>query len=392
MNIKQAQIAIEYCRRARITPHFIGKHGIGKSAMVYQWAAANGYEVAEIRVGQMADAGDLIGLQEFIKDQKTGEAFSTRHILPDWFMKATKPGAKVVIFIDELNRGAKDLLQAIFELVYDLSLKGTKISEESFIVAASNPPTENYAVLDFSDSAFSDRFCHIKLEPTHEEFLAYCRKVAPTSSMADFIQDYPQMLEDKDLKDFDLDFVKPSRRSNIRITMLEAVKAPAEIELELFMGIVGFEAANTYLKYRETNFKSIRGEDVLNNYKKVSKDVKSAVKKGRSDLLGTVNQELDQLFKNMTSLTQQQAENLADFGSDLSAEHAYALGIIVKNNSHCTLNISDVDEKTLMKKDKDGNPVANAAKLGLFAHKRFVERVFGIKFKRDEIKVQETNV
>lgn len=381
MNIQQSKTALQYCFLAGLTPHFIGKHGIGKSSIVYQWAAENGYEVCEIRVGQMADAGDLIGLQEFIKSAATGEAFSTKHILPDWFMKATKPGAKVIIFIDELNRGHKDLLQAIFELVYDRSLKGTKISEHCHVVAASNPPTGDYSVLDFNDSAFQDRFVHIKFEPTVEEFTKYIRTKAPTSAVADFIGDYPQMLENQKLEDFSIsDFVKPSRRSWDRITLLEVHKVPDDIELELFMGIVGQEPALTYRKYRESNFTSLKAEEALNSYKKVRKDVLKAVEKGRADLLGTLNQDIETLLKGMEKLTAAQADNLADLVNDLTPEHAYALAIIVKSNSQCTQHIEGADSKKMIKGFEN---------LGMFGLKKFVERVSVIKAKRDEMKGEE---
>jgi len=386
MNIKQSFLAMDACFAAGLTPHFIGLHGIGKSAVMYQYASANGYEVVEIRVGLMADAGDLVGIQEFLKCKNTGEALSTRHVLPDWFMKAvvqiSEAGANqkpVIIFIDELNRGHKDLLQAIFELVYDRSLKGVKMRKGCQVVAASNPPTEDYSVLDFDDSAFQDRFVHIKFEPTKEEWLTYIKEAAPTSTVGDFIAEYPQMLENAGLKSFSLDFVKPSRRSWDRITKLEAVKCDPSIELELFMGIVGLEPALAYTKFRETNFKAIRGEQVLNEYKTVRKEVKAAIKKNRTDLLGTVNQELDELFKTMTSLTNAQAENLSEFVNDLPAEHAYALAIIVKNNTQCTLNIVDVDVKKLTE---------GAEKMGMFGYTKFVNRVLAVQTKREEAKKQ----
>lgn len=385
MNIKQAFLAIDSLRKAGITPHFIGKHGIGKSAIVYQYAASQKRKtiVKEVRVGLMADSGDLVGIQEFIKCKTTGQPLSTRHVLPDWFMEAVaaveeaaESDYDVIIFIDEMNRGHKDLLQAIFELVYDLSLKGVKLRKGCFVIAASNPPTDDYAVLDFSDSAFQDRFCHIKLEPTKDEFLTYIRNKAPTSSVADFIQEYDRMLESSDLKTFDLSFVKPSRRSWDRITTLEAVKAPEEIELELFMGIVGFEAASAYRTFRETNFKAIKATDVLNNYSKAKKDVLNAIKKGRNDMLGTLNEELDQLIKSLQGLTEAQADNLAELAHDLTPEHAYALGIIIKGNQHVAKEVEVLDPSKY---------ISGHENMGMFAHKKFVERISAIKLKRDEM-------
>jgi hypothetical protein len=377
MNIQQAKTSLKYIFAAGYTPHFIGKHGVGKSASIYQFAAENGYEVCEIRVGQMADAGDLIGLQEFIKSASTGEAFSTKHILPDWFMKATKPGAKVIIFIDELNRGHKDLLQAIFELVYDRKLKGISISENCYVVAASNPATDDYAVLDFNDAAFQDRFVHIKFEPSNEEFVQYIRDNKLSFNVADFIQEYPAMLEDQKLQSFNLDFVKPSRRSWERIARLEALNIPSELELEIFMGVVGLTPANSYRDFRAVNFKSLKADIVLNDYSKAKKEVLATIKKGRTDMLGTLNEELSALIKTLDGLTAVQADNLADLVHDLPAEHAWTLGMVIKENSPITTKIKDMNMKKMMK-------VANVENLGMFAHKKFVDRISIVHELRNE--------
>jgi hypothetical protein len=397
MNIQQSLTSLKYLFAANLTPHLIGKHGVGKSSIVYQYAEANGYEVCEIRVGQMADPGDLVGLQKFTDVRRAGgvsveQAFeATKHILPEWFIKATVPGAKVIIFVDELNRGAKDILQAIFELVYDRSLKGTKISADCHVVAASNPATDDYSVLDFSDAAFQDRFVHIKFEPTVQEYIAYQKAKSPNSAVADFIMEMPQMLENGDLQGFDLDFVKPSRRSWDRITMLEAVKTPADLELELFMGIVGTKAALAYTEFRQTNFKSIKVQDVLNDYAKLAKkNVKKAITNNRNDMLGTLLQELnDELLKmEAVGLTMEQANNLTELATDLPVEHAYNLAIIIKDRQKTTTNITNINDKLMIKKGADGKTI-DYKKLGMFAHKEFTELTLKIKAKRDAVKPTE---
>lgn len=395
MNIAQAFLAMDACFAADITPHFIGLHGIGKSAMVYQYAESRGYRVEEIRVGLMADAGDLVGIQEFVKDLKSGEAVSTKHILPSWFMeavvkveKSAKAQTPVIIFIDELNRGHKDLLQAIFELVYDRSLKGTKMRKGCQVVAASNPPTGNYQVLDFNDSAFQDRFCHIKLEPSVEEWLKYARETQPQSAIADFIAENPLLLEDKNLEAFDLSFVKPSRRSNIRIALLEKTKPNPEIELELYMGIIGLTPALAYMKFRETNYKSIKADVALNDYAAVKKDVLSAIAKDRKDSLGTLVEEIGALLATMDKLTMNQADNLAELTEDLPAESQFALALVVKSNQQCTMNIENFDTAKMCSVTDYPN-LQNPEKLGMFAHKSFVKTISYVRKQRDIIKASE---
>lgn len=385
MNFRQAKMAMKVLFAAGITPHFIGRHGIGKSAGVYQFAAEENYDVSEIRVGLMADAGDLVGIQEFVKCAKSGEPLSTRHVLPDWFMKtvadvegAAKNNRGVIIFIDELNRGHKDLLQAIFELVYDKSLKGTKMRGNCHVVAASNPPTDDYAVLDFSDSAFQDRFCHIVLEPTHEEFVQYGKTLGKMElSVLDFVAEYPKMLEEPG-KPFSLNFVTPSRRSWERVSkivqQLEKMPELKEVEFELMVGIVGQNAAHAYRNFRESYIKSIKAEDVLNSYSKlpaVRESVKKAIEKGKNDMLGTLNEELHELLEKMEGLTMEQADNLADLVHDLPVEHAYAL----------TLKLTSGGQNRAIMSIDGKSP-------GLYAHERFVARIDYIRQQRMAVKAQ----
>lgn len=386
MNFKQAKTAMKILREAKITPHFIGRHGIGKSAGVYQFATEEDMEVAEIRVGLMADAGDLVGIQEFLKSDDTGHAYATKHILPDWFMKAVSDVQNaaasdrgVIIFIDELNRGHKDLLQAIFELVYDRSLKGVKMRDNCFIVAASNPPTDDYAVLDFADSAFQDRFCHIKLEPSVEEFIQFGKGLGKMeNSIVDFVAEYPQMLE-LEGKPFNLDFVTPSRRSWDRLSKVLSVieKGPEEykeVELELMFGIVGEKAALAFRTFRDTYIKSIKAKDVLDSYSinpLVRDSVIKAIEKHRTDMLGTLNEELVAIIEKMEGLTQQQADNLADLVHDLPVEHAYALTLKITSGGQ-NRAIMNIDGKTP----------------GLYAHEKFVSRINYIREQRMAVKAQ----
>jgi hypothetical protein len=389
MNITQLPLAFEILAEAEITPHVIGEAGVGKSQSVYQYAEKMGMDVVEVRVGLMADSGDLVGIQEFIRCENTQQPLSTRHVLPDWFMEAVvkirKAGSEnrqVVLFFDELTRGHKDLLQACFELVYDRALKGTKVRKGTFIVAASNPTTDDYAgSMEFSDDAFQDRFCHIKLEPTVEEFINYGKTRGKISNVIlDFIGEYPQML-DKEHKPWTLDFVNPSRRSWDRLNkVLNIIEkkggAYKDIELELMFGIVGEKAALAFTDFRNTYIKSIKAIDVLNSYSSnpmVRKSVAEAIEKGRTDMLGTLNEELFAELAKLDKLTREQADNLADLSHDLPVEHAYALVLKLTGSPSEMVGIRTIEGES---------------GLGLWSHPKFVARVEHIKKQREEVKKQ----
>ena len=91
-----------------------GRHGIGKSTVVYQYAAQQNMEVVERRASQMTE-GDLVGLPSI-------EANSTRFNPPDWFKAACD--RPVVLFLDEVDRATLEVRQGIFELTDSRKLNG----------------------------------------------------------------------------------------------------------------------------------------------------------------------------------------------------------------------------------------------------------------------------
>ena len=84
-----------------------GRHGIGKSTIVYQLADKMGLPVIERRASQMTE-GDLLGLP------KQSDNDVTEWCPPKWFKTAcTEP---VVLFLDEVDRATLEVRQGIFEL------------------------------------------------------------------------------------------------------------------------------------------------------------------------------------------------------------------------------------------------------------------------------------
>ena len=69
-----------------------GRHGIGKSSVVYQYAESLGMPIVERRASQMTE-GDLLGLP-------TVDEGVTSFCPPDWFATACDNG--VVLFLDEV--------------------------------------------------------------------------------------------------------------------------------------------------------------------------------------------------------------------------------------------------------------------------------------------------
>jgi len=325
MNITQLKTSIPFLIQSGLVPNIIGKHGIGKSSVIAQFAKDNGYSFHPFFLGQMSDTGDLLGLPEFDRDAN-GKAISTNFIHPAKLPK--KP--RSILFFDELNRASKDLLQAIFQLALEGTIHDYTLPPDSAIIMAMNPATDDYSVLDFADKAFADRFVHINLDPTHEEFHAYMTSRYGTSDVSSFLRQQTKLLEETDLAPVTLEFVKPSRRSWDRLQKLQNTGMPENLFREAGMGIVGTAAMIAYSSWKETQIKIIEGAEILDNYAAVRerylgyfKDVESP----RNDIVSTVCSNFsEELTKRLKSgnLNLSEGKNAAAFLLDSPIENCYS--------------------------------------------------------------------
>ena len=132
MKIQTLKECLPYLFEANIATLVIGHHGVGKSQAVAQYAKEQKIGFMDLRLGTQ-DVGDLLGLAEFVTElqpytftnpetgkEETGTRevkVATKFMRPDWF--PTDPDSKGIIFMDEINRARRDVLQAVFQLVLD---------------------------------------------------------------------------------------------------------------------------------------------------------------------------------------------------------------------------------------------------------------------------------
>lgn len=325
MNIGTLKEALPYLFKANIATMIVGHHGVGKSQAVSQYAAENGLQFVDLRLGTQ-DVGDLLGLADFQVDEKTGQKIATKFMRPTWF--PVDPNSKGIIFLDEVNRGRRDVLQAVFQLVLDKRLHEYKLPTGWHVIAAMNPNTGDYQVTDVSDKAFMDRFCHIKLAPSRQEFFKYARDRKFDDRMIQFLTDQPDMLQGE-LEAFDLSEVKPSRRSWEAVDRLIKANTPVNVLTELTYGLVGVAAGTALMKAMSETDKPINAKDVVDNYGKFQKKIKDysdAKTGGRLDMLKfTCDSILEWVQSDKKALTKDQSKNLGDFLWDIPRDLSYSL-------------------------------------------------------------------
>ena len=265
-------MAIDFKTFDNIAPHIVaqrlpvllrGRHGIGKSQVVYQFAAAQGLPVVERRASQMTE-GDLLGLPNVSDDDATGLPVTTFNA-PDWLHTAsTQP---VVLFLDEVDRATPEVRQGIFELTDSRKIAGRTLHPDTLIFAAVNGGEHGsqYQVGEM-DPAELDRWVCFDVEPTIEDWLTWATSNIDTV-IWDFINQNRDHLDHQG--EFEPNKVYPSRRSWQRLndvlttaSLLQANEASAAL-FPIAAGIVGFEAAVTFNDFVANYDRQLTVEDIL---------------------------------------------------------------------------------------------------------------------------------
>lgn len=272
--------------KQRIPVLLRGRHGIGKSEIVYQLAPMvpkilgkntkmvkvgfdkDDYKILERRASQMPDAGDLTGLPFKEKDY-------TKFLQMEFMHLACTEGC--VLFFDEIDRAKKDVGQALMELTDSRKLNGHHLHPDTIIFAACNGMEEDYGyqVQEF-DPACLSRWAVFDFEPTVADWLTYAKdKVDPI--IWDFINQQKQHLEHTG-KDFEPNKVYPSRRSWFRLDKclgetdwlenpMMKVNGKTEPRMDLFFlaqSFVGNEAAIAFRDFAQSYKRHLTMDDVIN--------------------------------------------------------------------------------------------------------------------------------
>lgn len=184
-----------------------GHLGIGKSALVKQAAAILSKKIGEpvalvdIRLSQQ-DVGDLRGIPYMVGGNTFFAPPLWYPIDPDYLVKQTeflKRGGHDyvpwqthkhgIIFLDELNRATREVLQCSFELTLDHKLGGVPIPEGWIVVAAINHDTKVYEI-NRLDPAHINRFLVVDFAPTTKEWLDYAEHRTAAGQMHPAVLEY----------------------------------------------------------------------------------------------------------------------------------------------------------------------------------------------------------
>ena len=263
-------MAIDFATFVKVAPHVAavrkpvlirGRHGVGKSEVVYQIAGGLEMPVVERRASQMTE-GDLVGLQ-------STDGNTTSFNPPDWFKTACDN--PVVLFLDEVDRATIEVRQGIFELTDSRKLNGHVLHKDTLIFAAVNGGEhgDQYQVGEM-DPAELDRWTVFDVEPSAEDWLTWAKDKVD-GVLWDFINQNRNHLEHTG--DFEPNKVYPSRRSWVRLNdcfaqaNLLAEDADTSVMFPLATGFVGFEAAVSFKDFVDNYERQVTIENILDEGK-----------------------------------------------------------------------------------------------------------------------------
>ena len=295
LKFREVLSVINYVSDAKHPIMLRGRHGIGKSELVYQFAESKGMKVVERRASQMTE-GDLVGLPLLTTvNAETGEIEGVSNVAnhndpkdimthwcpPDWFMTAARE--PVVLFLDELDRATPEVRQGIFELADSRKINGMYLHPDTLIFACVNSGHhgEEYQVSQM-DPAELDRWTVFDVHPDVTDWLKWGETVGNINQIIlEFISVEQEWLEHKG--QFEPNVVYPSRRSWKRFSdaafnLLESMQEKNEKFLRtkiIARGYLGDDCAGTFLNYLNNREWEIDPEAILDGSR--VKEMKDAV-------------------------------------------------------------------------------------------------------------------
>ena len=327
IDFKTLNSVLPYILDAKFPVLIRGRHGIGKSAIVYQIAEDRGLPVIERRASQMTE-GDLLGLPKV-------EGNVTTWLAPEWLHNACNEPC--VLFLDEVDRATMEVRQGIFELCDSRKIAGYTLHPDTLIFACVNGGEHGaqYQVGEM-DPAELDRYTCFDVQPTVEDWLNWADGNV-VSQVWDFINQNHQHLEHTD--EYEPNKVYPSRRFWVRLS--DALQSMGEIKqspvlYHLASSFIGFEGAVAF-------------NDFVANYKKIV-TVENILDEGKIELTKEFkindHNALIEKFKQSKcfddKLSKDQLKNVAEYMVTLPSEIGMSFWTVIASGSEAKHNAAGV--------------------------------------------------
>lgn len=306
MNVEQMKLVLkEMLSRTDLTPCVVGHRGVGKTAGIIQICREAGWRYVSLRLGQM-EVGDLVG----IPFREGDTMYWSR---PSWWPGDDDP--PTVVHCDELNRAQQeDTLQAIFQFVeppvegQPRGLHTHRLAAQHKVVVTINPPDGTYQVATL-DRALIDRMVMLYVESDHRCWSRYAATRGLDDGVRQFIDGNSGLLA-RQGPPMDL-LVEPTERAWEMVSILRKNSHfPADLEMEVYAGIIGREAAIMFMRWlADHRHRPVTAVEILNSWA----DVADKAASQRDDLQAATLNDLTATLQAAPILLAEQEQNLVAY-------------------------------------------------------------------------------
>ena len=174
VQVDQKQLMDVLLNVATVRPVFIwGAPGIGKSAIVRQFAADVGLECVSLLGSQLAPE-DIIGVPQIVEGRSI--------FCPPRSIAREGP---YCLFLDELNACSHEVQKAFYSLILERRIGEYRLPEGSIVIGAGNRAQDN-AITRPMSSALVNRMFHVELTANSRVWLEW----AAQNGIHRFVYDY----------------------------------------------------------------------------------------------------------------------------------------------------------------------------------------------------------
>lgn len=163
-----------------------GPHGVGKTAVVEDWARSQNWPLVYLAPAQLEEMGDLLGMPAVV-----GERTVFRR--PDWAPDSPGPG---ILLIDDVNRAEERILRGMMQLWQRHGVLGWHLPERWYIVLTANPDRGDYSLTPL-DPAMLTRLWHARLHFDAPTWAAWALQTGIEPGFVRFVTDNPHLVDDQ---------------------------------------------------------------------------------------------------------------------------------------------------------------------------------------------------
>ena len=250
-----------------------GPPGCGKSSVIQAVAKREGIGFIDFRLSQVEPV-DLRGLPVPNKEEKSVEWFVTAEFPRD-------PTSRGILLFDEISAADRSLQVAAYELILDRRLGKLYSLPDGWLVVAAGNRTEDRAVSTTMSSALANRFMHVELNPSSEDWIEWGAANDIHPAVLGFIKTRPENLFKTDNQNLERGW--PSPRSWHRVSemcKIYSIKSREDYYLleKIVYGLVGNSSGIDFMTYYKLNEEF---DDILEYMTNPSKTIKIPVENDR---------------------------------------------------------------------------------------------------------------